>query len=79
MTHGRYLVSGQRQYRGHQPGAIFEARLDPAVEHRAIARGAITLLERVTPDLGPGSYTLPDDWPPPAEPSTEAPQGVSVV
>lgn len=80
MTHGRYIVNGPRQYRGHQPGTTFEAQLDPAIEHRAITRGDITLLDRVTPDLEPGSATLPDDWPPPAKPQqAEAPEGASLI
>lgn len=80
MTHGRYIVSGNRPYRGHQPGATFEAQLEPVIEARATARGAITLLERVEPGLEPGSYTLPDNWPlRPAEETTEAPQGASLV
>lgn len=70
MSHGRYKVTGNRKYRGHDPGTIFEARIDPAVEQRAIDRGAIELLERVTPGLEPGSYTLPHT-------ATEAPQGAS--
>jgi hypothetical protein len=80
VTHGRYLVSGRRRYRGHQPGSIFEAQLDPAVEQRAVSRGDIALLERVTPGIEPGSYKLPDDWPPrPVGQSTEAPQGASLT
>ncbi len=63
-THGIYLVTGSRRYRGHEPGTRFEARIDPVVELRAIRRGAIQLLERVTPALEQGSYRLPDDWPP---------------
>lgn len=80
--HGVYLVIGQRQYRGHKPGERFEARLDPAVEERAIRRGDIRLLRRITPSLQPGSFTLPDDWPP-GQPtvssSTEAPEGASLI
>jgi len=81
VTHGRYVVSGRREYRGHQPGSTFEAQLDPNVEQRAITRGDITLLARVTPGLEPGSYTLPDGWPErPAEPLTsEAPEGASIT
>lgn len=63
MKHGRYLVTGQRQYRGHTPGTTFEAILDPLAEQRAIDRGAIELLEHVDPTLEPGSYRLPTDWP----------------
>jgi hypothetical protein len=60
---GRYRVSGRRGYRGHLPGAVFEAYLDPRAEARAIGRGSITLLERIPADLPPGSYRLPTGWP----------------
>jgi len=70
VTHGVYLVTGRRQYRGHSPGTTFEALLDRAAEQRAIARGDIRLIRRVTPGLEPGSYTLPAGWPPG---ETEAP------
>lgn len=56
---GRYQVIGQRAYRGHEPGTVFEARLDVSAERRAIYRGAIRLLDRLVPDLVPGSYRLP--------------------
>ena len=61
--HGRYLVTGNRPYRGHQPGTVFEAQLDPLAEQRAILRGAIALVETVTPALEPRTYRLPSDWP----------------
>lgn len=82
MTHGRYLVTGNREYRGHQPGTIFEAALAPGPEQRAVARGDIQLLERITPSIEPGSYTLPEPWPPEASETqtpTEAPQGASCM
>lgn len=59
---GVYEVGQRRSYRGHEPGTVFEARLDPAAETRALARGDIRLIERVTPSLQPGSYTLPPGW-----------------
>jgi hypothetical protein len=59
---GRYEVTGPRIYRGHPPGTIFEARIAPGPENRAINRGSITLLERVPDDLRPNSYRLPDGW-----------------
>jgi hypothetical protein len=62
-THGVYLVCGRRKYRGHEPGTQFEAVLSAQVEQRAIRRGDIQLIERVTPVLKPGSYRLPEDWP----------------
>jgi hypothetical protein len=73
-------VTGTREYRGHTPGAVFEAILDPAAAQRAIDRGDIKLLRHVTPSLAPGSYRLPPDWlKPETEPSTEAPSGASLV
>lgn len=60
--HKRYLVTGKRQYRWHEPGTIFEAQLDPLAEKRAIDRGAIRVLDVVQPGLQDGSYTIPSDW-----------------
>lgn len=62
-THGRYRVTGRRQYRGHRPGETFEARLDRLAEQRAIERGDIVLLERIEPGLAETTYRLPADWP----------------
>lgn len=61
-TSGLYLVSGSRVFRGHEPGATFEATLDIHAERRALMRGDIRLVERTTPSLIPGSYLLPDGW-----------------
>lgn len=58
-----YQVIGPRAYRGHEPGTVFEARLDRPSESRAINRGSIRLLELVEADLLPGSYRLPLGWP----------------
>ena len=55
----RYRVVGQRCYRGHQPGDLFEAQLDVRAEARAIRRGDIELLERIKFTVKPGSYRLP--------------------
>lgn len=57
----RYLVLGERRYRGHEQGTVFEARLDPDAERRAIERGAISLVGEVT--LSAENYELPEDWP----------------
>ena len=57
-----YENTGRMGYRGHPPGAIFEASLDTRVEARGIARGNIRVIERSYPDLQPGSYTLPTGW-----------------
>jgi hypothetical protein len=62
MTHGVYRVIGHRAYRGHEPGTQFTARLERNTEARAIRRGDIQLLERVTPALLPGSFTFPQGW-----------------
>ncbi len=63
MTHKRYLVTGKRKYRWHDPGTTFEAILDPDAEARAIERGSIQVVEVVQPELENGSYALPEDWP----------------
>lgn len=68
---GVYEVIGARKYRGHDPGTVFEAQLDPGVEQRAIDRRAIRLIRRVTPSVVPAHFTPPANWP------TEAPQGAS--
>ena len=60
--HGLYQVVGNRNYRGHDRGDTFIARLDTRAERRAVDRGDIILLERITPALEPGSYTLPQGW-----------------
>lgn len=62
MTHGLYEVTGRFAYRGHAPGTRFEASLSRPAERRAIARGDIRLVERVTPSIRAGSYKLPDGW-----------------
>lgn len=78
MKHKRYLVTGKRQYRWHEPGSIFEARLDSDAERRAIERGSIRVLEEV--EVKVESFDLPDDWPHTAvDTSTESPAGVSRV
>jgi hypothetical protein len=60
---GRYQVIGKRAYREHEPGTIFEAHIDAGAESRAIGRGSIRLIERLTADLPPGKYRLPLGWP----------------
>ena len=57
---GKYRVVTERRYRGHRPGDLFEAVLDDRAEARAIGRGDIVLLERITPALQPGSYRFPN-------------------
>lgn len=59
---GEYEVVGRREYRGHQPGEIFEARLPVGPESRAIARGDIVRLRTVEPSIQPGSFSLPEGW-----------------
>jgi hypothetical protein len=63
VIYGEYEVTGRRQYRGHDPGATFEAKHDPAKE-RAISRGDIRLLRLITPAVPPGA-TYPEGWLPP--------------
>lgn len=60
--YGVYRVTGRRSYRGHPPGTIFEAALDPGPEQRAIARGDIRLLRYVVPEIVAGSARLPAGW-----------------
>lgn len=71
---GVYEVIGHRKYRGHDPGTVFEASLDPAVEQRAIDRRAIRLVRRVKPTVVPAHFKPPANWP-----TTEAPQGASHI
>jgi len=54
-----FLVSGATSFDGYNPGETFETVLDPDLETRAIRRGSLTLIERSTPVLQPGSYRLP--------------------
>lgn len=57
-----YKVIGAHDYREHKPGETFEARIDPAAERRAVARGNIVVLDSSPTRLRPGSYQLPDGW-----------------
>lgn len=59
---GVYRVTGARAYRGHAPGTEFWGRLDVLAERRAVARGDIVVLDRIVPQLEPGSFALPRDW-----------------
>lgn len=61
-TYGMYEVTGRRPFRGHQPGETFEAQLDHGAEARAIRRGDIRLIERVTVQVPAGSYAFPEGW-----------------
>jgi hypothetical protein len=75
---GRYRVESVRDFRGHEQGTEFVARLEANQERRAVARGSIALLARVTPALEPGSFTFPEGWL--DQPHTsihEAPEGAS--
>lgn len=58
-----YRVVGTHDFREHAPGEIFEGRLDPAAERRAVERGNIVVLDSSPTRLRPGSYRLPDGWP----------------
>lgn len=79
MEFARYKVIGSRQYRGHEPGTIFEARFDAAIE-RAVYRRNIEILEVIRPELPEGRYKLPKDWPSPAnDAQSEAPEGASLM
>lgn len=76
---GVYRVIGRRKYRGHDPGTVFEAYLDPAVEQRAIARRAIELLRREAPTVEPAKFEPPAEWRSDRPATTEAPTGVSTA
>lgn len=78
-VYGRYRISGRREFRGHAPDSLVVMGLDELAEQRARARGDITLIERIEPEVPPG-YELPQGWLRPAtDQSTETPQGVSFV
>lgn len=57
-----FRVTGRRGYREYQPGATFEAAHDESIG-RALAMGAITVIDRTTPAIDPGRFTPPDGWP----------------
>lgn len=77
MTYGEYKVIGRREYRGHKPGSVFAAQLEPLAEERAIRRGDIRLIRRVTPTIPEGAV-LPDSWlASVARVSSGAPEGAS--
>lgn len=69
MTHGLYRVVGKREYRGHEPGEEFEARLERNAEKRAVMRGDLQILGYVLPELPRGSYEFPQGWLDGPEPS----------
>jgi hypothetical protein len=54
-----YRVTGPLRYREHSPGDVFEAVLEPDVEKRAVALGAIRVIDSTPPRIKPGSWTLP--------------------
>lgn len=56
-----YEVTGNRVIRGYRHGAIFRAEMSPLAEARAVARGDIRLIRRITPTIPPG-YWLPAGW-----------------
>lgn len=56
-----YRVTSRVPYQGYRQGQEFETTLPAAVEERALARGSIEIVERSTPALVPGSYTLAAD------------------
>ena len=73
-----YRVTGRSAYLGVAPGEVFQASLDPAAERRAVARGAIEVLDATPPGLIPGSYRPPDGWDT-QRTQTEAPAGASLI
>lgn len=77
MTVTLYEVIGSTPYRGHPPGTRFTARLEPAPERRAVARGNIRVIDTLVPALPP-EHSLPPGWADQSSP-TEAPAGASLV
>jgi hypothetical protein len=64
-----YRVVGSREYRGHKPGSVFHATLDPDAEQRAIKRRDIRLIGRITPEV-PSAHTFPKGWLPDSQAHT---------
>lgn len=62
MRLAEYQVIGGRSYYDHKPGELFQEREGRAVDVRAVARGAIRFVRVVTPEIQPGSYSLPEGW-----------------
>lgn len=67
---GLYLVTGNRAYRGHEPGVTFTANLDRLAAQRAIDRGDIALITRIVPEIQKGSFRFPEGWLPSRNQST---------
>ena len=61
MNLAEYQV-GDKPYFDHQPGELFQEREGRGVDRRAVARGAIRFVRVVTPEIQPGSYSLPEGW-----------------
>lgn len=57
-----YRVNGRHAYHNNPPGSVFPASLDPDAERRAVARGALVILDSTPPGLVPGTYRPPDGW-----------------
>ena len=58
---GRYQVVGTREYRGNKPGHVFIDAIERNAMRRAVQRGDIAFLERVSPVL-PSEWGLPAGW-----------------
>ena len=54
-----YRVTGRLKYRGHAPGQVFIATLDPEAERRAIRRGNIEVLAHGPVTLDPAKIRRP--------------------
>lgn len=76
--YGEYEVTGRREYRGHTPGSFFAAQIERAAEQRAIQRGDIRLIRRVTPVV-PAGAVVPDGWLTSSPETAEAPEGASLI
>lgn len=55
-----YRVTGRQMYLGYLPGQVFVADLTPEQESRALARGAIEVIDRSPVTVDPGRVWLPE-------------------
>jgi hypothetical protein len=53
-------VVDKRDYRGHEQGTEFVARIEPRAEYRAVMRGAIVKVGTTTPTVG--TFAYPEGW-----------------
>lgn len=66
----RYRVTGRNPYRGYKPGEILIGELEPASAARAIAIGAIELVDDEPISLKRSKVTAPEE--PASEPAPDS-------